>query len=168
MCGWLTLKPKFKIKIILKIDFFQNFWYNFYVKKVKEYTPLPFRQNGLLITRMSTAEVKALYIYTDAQWNSCENQFCIDEPHWARRVKDWRNPEACLQASVRQALIISERGGTADAVDLKSTIRKGVRVQVPPFRPITPFFLPPCFAMGRKTFHRCTHADAFTWRVCFY
>ena len=71
MCGWLTLKPKFKIKIILKIDFFQNFWYNLFVKKVE------------------------------------------------RPVGAWRN---------------------ADAVDLKFTIRKGVRVQVPPFRPIIPFF----------------------------
>ena len=26
-----------------------------------------------------STEVKALYVYTDAQWNSCENQFCIDE-----------------------------------------------------------------------------------------
>ena len=137
MCGWLTLKPEFKNKIILKIDFFQNFWYNLFVKKVKETYLLPFGQNGLLIALMSLlSRLKPSMSHTDAQWNSCENQFCMDEPHWARRVKDWRNPEACLQASVRQALILSERGGTADAVDLKSTIRKGVRVQVPPFRPI--------------------------------
>ena len=120
MCGWLTLKPKFKNKIILKIDFFQNFWYNLFVKKVKKTYFLSFGQNDLLITLMSTAEVKALYVYTDAQWNSCENQFCMDEPHWARRVKDWRNPEACLQASVRQALILSGCGGTADAQVLKT------------------------------------------------
>ena len=82
---------------------------------------MPFGQNGLLITLMSTVEVKVLYIWIqmpsgivvkiNSVWMNCTDRGVI---------KDWRNPGAYSQESVRQALILSGCGGTADAQVLKT------------------------------------------------